>query len=443
MNTGLIIKREYLTRVKTKQFLITTLLVPLILIITLGVVIGISMSSKSVKTVAVIDESQLFVGKFDDSESLKFDFINAPLDSVKENLEAMKYAGVLHIPAFNPEQKTTLAIWGNEQIGVSTQNKIQSNINKIIEENKLTTIGISSEALAKIKEPIVTITQQIGKDNKESDNKIANIIAYACGMILYFLMVIYGVSVMRSVMEEKTNRIAEIIISSVKPFELMMGKIIGVALVGLTQFALWIVLVGVIGIIGASLLDVSQFIGNPELMKQVMEAQQMGGANMNGMQLNITDSMVDLNTTLTNTNWGMILGWFAFYFISGYFLYASLFAAVGSLVDDDSQDSNSLTMPITMPIFIAFLIMIKALDDPNSGIAIFGSIFPLTSPIVMMARIPFNAPTWYELLASAVCMIAGFMLTTALAAKIYRTGILLNGKKITLKEVGKWIFRKG
>ena len=120
-----------------------------------------------------------------------------------------------------------------------------------------------------------------------------------------------------------------------------------------------------------------------------------------------------------------------------------MFAAVGSLVDDDSQDSNSLTMPITMPIFIAFLIMIKALDDPNSGIAIFGSIFPLTSPIVMMARIPFNAPTWYELLASAVCMIAGFMLTTALAAKIYRTGILLNGKKITLKEVGKWIFRKG
>lgn len=441
MNTGLIIKREYLTRVKTKQFLITTLIVPLIIILSFGVFIYISANSNSVKKVAVVDQSGHFADKLSNTKKIEFVFTDSPVDSIKTNFDALKYDGLLVIPQMQitgPGAKTTVTIWGKNQIGMSTQNYIESTINKLVEDARLSNAGINKDQLAAIKTPAIELKQKIGEENKESDNRVANMIAYACGFLLYMLMVIYGMSVMKSVMEEKTNRIAEIIISSVKPFELMMGKIIGVALVGLTQFIIWILFLGLIIFIGGSALGLSSVMSNPEILEQ---AQAMQGSGM-GADILANPEAMDFTKTLFNVNWFKILACFLFYFLGGYFLYASLFAAVGSLIDDDSQDSNSLTMPITMPIIIGFFIMIKALDDPNSGIAIFGSIFPLTSPIVMMARIPFNAPTTLEMIASVVCMILGFLTTTWLAAKIYRTGILLNGKKITLKEVSKWIFRK-
>ncbi len=242
-------------------------------------------------------------------------------------------------------------------------------------------------------------------------------------------------------MEEKTNRIAEIIISSVKPFELMMGKIVGVALVGLTQFAIWVILIG-IAMLAVSIGMGSGMMGtNPEALQQAMDLQSQMPMNVSS-QIPMNEDIAGFMKVVNETNWTSILLWFLFYFIGGYFLYAALFAAVGSLVSDDSQESNSLTMPVTMPIFIAFFIMINALNDPNSGMAIFGSIFPLTSPIVMMARIPFNAPTVLELIASVVCLIIGFILTTALAAKIYRSGILMHGKKVRFKDIGKLLFNK-
>jgi ABC-2 type transport system permease protein len=444
MNTGLIISREYFTRVKSKQFLITTLIVPIVLVLTLGIVAFIAASSQSEKKIAVVDQSNFFNNKIASTDNISFLYGYNNIDSLKENLEAMELDGILIIPQANYEatQKNTVHVWGKKQIGVSTQNYIQSQLNNAIQDSKLNTAGISKDQLEAIKKSTVEVSQQIGEDNKESDNKIAHFIAYACGFLLYILMVIYGMSVMKSVMEEKTNRIAEIIISSVKPFELMMGKIIGVALVGLTQFALWIILIGIVVFVGGSIMGVGAMMSNPELMAQAQaQAEAMQQTGIGGGMMN--PEMIDMTKMIMNVNWAQILGWFLFYFIGGYFLYASLFAAVGSLIDDESSDSNSLTMPITMPIIIGFLIMVRALDDPNSGIAVFGSIFPLTSPIVMMARIPFNAPTWYELAASVVCMILGFLFTTWMAAKIYRTGILLNGKKISLKEVSKWIFRKG
>lgn len=441
MNTGLIIKREYLTRVKSKQFLITTLIVPIAIMLLLAIFIGISANSNSVREVVVVDQTGLFVDKLTDKENLKFKYSNSPIDSLKEQIDVMKFDGLLIIPNVDLQtanEKTVVNVWGKKQIGVSAQNYIEDQINKLVEDKRLTSAGIDKTALDALKSPAVAVKQQIGTEDKESDNRVANAIAYACGFMLYMLMVIYGMSVMKSVMEEKTNRIAEIIISSVKPFELMMGKIVGVALVGLTQFFLWIILLGIVLIVGGSILGVGELMNNPELLEQAA-TMQSGGAM--GAILDNPEAL-DMTKTVFNINWFQILGWFLFYFLSGYFLYASLFAAVGSLIDDESQDSNSLTMPITMPIILGFFIMIKALDDPNSGIAIFGSIFPLTSPIVMMARIPFNAPTTLEMIASVVCMILGFLTTTWLAAKIYRTGILLNGKKITLKEVSKWIFRK-
>lgn len=441
MNTGLIIKREYLTRVKTKQFLITTFLVPLVIIITLGIVVKISASSKSDKNIAVVDESNLFNNQLTAKEGTTYHYVSDPIDSIKKNFEALNYDALLIIPPIDiaDSSKVNINIWGLKQIGMSTQMEIENDMNNIIEAKRMEAAGISQSTLDKIKASSISLSQQIGVDNKEADNRIANAIAYVCGFLLYMLMIIYGMSVMKSVMEEKTNRIAEIIISSVRPFELMMGKIIGVALVGLTQFALWILLVGIAVFVGLNAFGITEMMNNPEVMSQIAAAQQ-GQAGMGNITLD--PEMLSITQSLTSINWFKILGWFLFYFLSGYFLYASLFAAVGSLIDDENSDSNSFTMPITMPIIIAFLIMAQALNDPYSGLAVFGSIFPLTSPIVMMARIPFNAPSIWEMIASVVCMIIGFLGTTWLAAKIYRTGILLNGKKITMKEVGKWIFRK-
>lgn len=443
MNTRLIISREYFTRVKSKSFIITTLLVPILIVLVFGIIVYLTMSSKSEKKIGVVDEGQFFINKLKSTGSLQYNFVPYSLDSAKLKMEAKEFDAIIHIPKFVTQQSNSFNIYSEEQLGMSNQHKIEAAMNEIIEENNLAAAGIDKPLLESIKEHKIHLIQKIGKEEKESDNKIAHYIAYASGMLLYFLMVIYGMSVMRSVMEEKTNRIAEIIISSVKPFELMMGKIVGVALVGLTQFAIWIILIG-IAFLAISIGMSSGAIGaNPEALQQAMELQsQMGTGDIMASQLPMNEDMQNILKVMHETNWTKIILWFLFYFIGGYFLYAALFAAVGSLVSDDSQESNSLTMPITMPIFVAFIIMINALNDPNSGTAIFGSIFPLTSPIVMMARIPFNAPTVLELIASVACLILGFVLTTALAAKIYRTGILLHGKKITYKEIGKWVFNK-
>jgi len=254
------------------------------------------------------------------------------------------------------------------------------------------------------------------------------IIGSFCGFLLYMFLLFYGMSVMRSVMEEKTNRIAEIIVSSVKPFQLMLGKIIGVALVGLTQVLIWIVLIGIFMAIGVPMMTGGMAMSgvDPNTMNHVATS----GGNMD-----------KLSELLNGPNWVLIAVCFLFYFLGGYFLYAALFAAVGSLVNEDPQESGQYTLPITIPIILAFVIMSSAIKDPNTPLAVFGSIFPLTSPIVMMARLPFGVPP-VQLIASILCLVGGFFATTWMAGKIYRTGILMYGKKITLKEVGKWLVRK-
>jgi ABC-2 type transport system permease protein len=264
------------------------------------------------------------------------------------------------------------------------------------------------------------------KDGKKSSNEIAVAIGYLCGLMLYMFMLFYGMSVMRSVMEEKTNRIAEIIVSSVKPFQLMLGKIVGVALVGLTQVLIWIILIGLFTAIGLPMMTGGM------AMSGSMDPAAMNGGGKMGVILEL----------LKDTNWVMIAFWFLFYFLGGYFLYAALFAAVGSLVNEDPQESSQYTLPITIPIILGFVIMSSAIRNPNSPLAIFGSLFPLTSPIVMMARIPFgDVPAW-QLITSAALLILGFLGTSWMAGKIYRTGILMYGKKISMKEVGKWLVRK-
>ncbi|MNS93020.1 ABC-2 family transporter protein [compost metagenome] len=303
-------------------------------------------------------------------------------------------------------------------------------MNDQLRNERLQTAGINQQQYEAASRSTLTFENKVGQEEKKSNSAIASGISTVSGFLLYFFMLLYGMSVMRSVMEEKTNRIAEIIISSVKPFQLMMGKIVGVALVGLTQVLIWVVFLGVI------------FIGFGSMMTGKIDAQQATQIAQAAQGSGKAEMMQMISTTLGSINWFSIAGWFIFYFLGGYFLYAALFAAVGSLVNEDQQDAQQFTTIITLPIIFSFILMTAVIKDPNSGMAVFGSIFPLTSPIVMMARIPFGVPTW-QLLASAACLVLGFIGTTAMAGKIYRTGILMYGKKVTFKEVGKWIFRKG
>ncbi len=425
MKTTLIVKREYLTRVRKKSFILTTILVPLLFVALIFGTALMAVSSSSTKKIAVLDESGVFAGKFKDDDDIKFTYLKSGLEEAKQSKD---YDGVLHIPSFDPKNKNQFSIYSEEQIGLGAQNEIKNQMNDVLINERMQAAGISTTQLDSLQKESITV-KNINGEGKSSDYEKSIAIGYASGFLLYMFMLLYGMSVMRSVMEEKTNRIAEIIVSSVKPFQLMLGKIIGVALVGLTQFLIWVVLIGIVTAVGGVALSQSGMMGSPELAGQM--AQQGQAPDVQNI----------INVILGSTNWVEIIVWFLFYFLGGYFLYASLFAAVGSLVNEDPQDAQQLTLPITLPIIFGFVIMSLALKDPNSGIAIFGSIFPLTSPIVMMARIPFGVPAW-QIGLSALLLILGFIGTTWMAGKIYRTGILLYGKKVTLKEVGKWLVRK-
>jgi ABC-2 type transport system permease protein len=348
--------------------------------------------------------------------------------NLKKEVDKGIYDGALIIPVFNKDSTAKFELYSKEQIGMESQNQIEDQLNQLVINERMKRAGISSAALDQMEASSISL-KTVNQEGKESSSITSYAIGYVSGLILYFFMLFYGMSVMRSVMEEKTSRIAEIIISSVKPFQLMLGKIIGVALVGLTQFIIWILLILVLGGTVLGSMGIHLMGGNPEM------ANQMSDPNKNA------ELIAALQVLIVGTNWYYILGWFLFYFLGGYFLYASLYAAVGSLVNEDPQESQQYTLPITLPIILGFVLMSSAVRDPNGGMALFGSLFPLTSPIVMMARIPFGVPGW-QLALSAFLLIIGFVLTTGLAAKIYRTGILLYGKKVTLKEVGKWLFRK-
>lgn len=425
--TLIIIKREYLTRVKKRSFIILTILIPFLFAGLAALTAGIAISSGDTKKIAVLDESKLFENHLKSTKEVKYSFLQGSRDSLIRNLDKDKFDALLYIQTFDKNQRDiNFRLFYNEQIGIETEGNIKNDLNDIIIDERMKAAGINNDQLKTIQDRSVSLISENIKDGKKSSNEIAVAIGYLCGLMLYMFMLFYGMSVMRSVMEEKTNRIAEIIVSSVKPFQLMLGKIVGVALVGLTQVLIWIILIGLFTVIGLPIMTGGMAVGGS------MDPAAMNGGGKMGVILEL----------LKDTNWVMIAFWFLFYFLGGYFLYAALFAAVGSLVNEDPQESSQYTLPITIPIILGFVIMSSAIRDPNSPLAIFGSLFPLTSPIVMMARIPFgDVPAW-QLITSAALLILGFLGTSWMAGKIYRTGILMYGKKISMKEVGKWLVRK-
>jgi ABC-2 type transport system permease protein len=430
----LIIKREYLTRVRNKTFLLSTFLLPIAMMLFIFGSAFFAMSSKEkMKKIAVINDPGMFkINLKDDSLRLSFDFTS---NADSSNFSEKGYDAVLNLNNDSVARKFT--IHSKKQLGIDAQDMIENKLDRAFENNQLQQKGIRKETLDSISKKsngAFKIENRLTSEKGKSEEVNAQLnygIGFGSGILIYITMFIFGAMVMRGVMEEKTNRIAEVMVSSVKPFQLMMGKIIGIAAVGLTQFFLWIVLIMMLSAV------VSAFI--PQEM-----VQQAGEMNKNipaGGNSAMMMKFMDIKQTVSTVNWLQIITCFIFYFLGGYLFYASLFAAIGSVINEDPQEAQSLMLPITMPIIFAFIIMSSNLNTPDSKIMVWASMIPFTSPIVMMARIPSGVP-WPQLLLSMVLLVGGFLFTTWLAAKIYRTGILMYGKKASWKEMFKWAFRK-
>lgn len=429
----LIIKREYLTRVRNKTFILSTILLPLFFVGFIAASTYLSIKGESKYTVAVNDESGIFKTSFKDDKNIKYTF---PEGINQNNFKEKGYSALLNIPLQFDSQQDSITLLSDKPLGFATEDKIKDQINLAIKNKAFLEKNINKKILDSINDldevKLYNFRPVIKKGNtiKQANSGLAYGIGFGSGILIYMTLFIYGAAVMRGVMEEKMNRIAEVIISSVRPFQLMTGKILGIAAVGLTQLLIWFILI----IVLSSAL--SSFLSH-DILQHVQTANSTMGGSSNAAAL----SILSAKNTLSQANWALIIPCFLFYFIGGYLFYAALFAAVGSVVNEDPQEAQSLMLPITMPIILSFVIMTTAASKPDTPIAVWASIIPFSSPIVMMARIPSGVPVW-QLVLSMVSLVSGFIFTTMLAAKIYRTGILLYGKKITLREMGKWLFRK-
>jgi ABC-2 type transport system permease protein len=433
----IIAQREFFTRVRKKTFLLATILLPLLIFGFYALIIYFSVSSDSYK-IAVLDKANVFTEKMNGKNSeIRFEIVNSDTASLRASIERKEYDAYLLIPeGYDVLGSDSLIFRSSNAVGLMTREKIEKRINNILEEKRFSKFDIPKQRLDSLQRKSEILYEGLnGSKDGESKAGLSYAVGFISGFLIYIVLFVYGTMVMRGVMEEKVSRIAEVIVSSAKPFQLMMGKIIGIGAVGLVQFLIWGVL-----IIGLQLLLPLFF---PELLDQAQSAQVMQPGAVQAAQSN--GAMTALMQNISQINFPLIIGSFIFYFFGGYLLYSSLFAAVGSAVNEDPQDAQSLLLPVTMPIVFAIVIMMKAVNNPNSGLAVFGSLFPLTSPVVMMARIahgiPDGVPLW-QLLLSMAFLIIGFLGTTWLAAKIYRTGILLYGKKVTWKEMWKWAFRR-
>jgi ABC-2 type transport system permease protein len=438
----IIIQREYTSRVKNKRFLMVTFLVPLLMV---GLIVGsayFSFKGTEERKIAVVDPNGFFKDKLKNSKQLKFEF---PKDVDTSNYQAKGYSDILLMPLFEEDKKADYILRSKKSMGFSLQESISRKINAAIEDRMLEKAGIQQSILDSIHQSAqiaeLKAYEDEGKSSKESNAALAMGIGYASGLLIYITMFIYGTMVLRGVMEEKTSRIAEVIVSSVKPFELMLGKIIGIGAVGLTQFLMWIIVVVTLTGVGMSLLPADM---QTQLQQLQASGGQMGAAGM-AQASESAKNIYAFQHVLSTTNWPLIIGLFLFYFLGGFLFYASLFAAVGSVVNEDPQDAQSLMFPITMPIIFSYIITNVVIQNPNTPMAFWASVIPFSSPMVMMARVSYGVPTtvpYWELALSMVTLIGGFLLTTWLSAKIYRTGILMYGKKVTWKEMIKWAFSK-
>ena len=437
--TWIIIKREYISRVRKKTFLLTTFLTPLVFVGVIAAITVITIKGIREEKIAVVDEQGILKDNLESTSTVLYTFTK---DVDTSNFTRLGYSAILFAPQSGINKTPHFNIVTEKSLSKMADSRIRQDVNRALENNLISQeLKVDPKRIDSIKNRAETVsinTSKRGEDGdiKESNIGIAMAIGYVSGFLIYITLFVYGVMVMRGVMEEKTNRIAEVIISSVKPFQLMLGKIIGIGAVGLTQFLLWIILIGILSTVLSALVP-------PDVLAQVRQAQDgmPGASNQNAEAINTLATGMH---TLSGINWFLVIGCFLFYFLGGYLFYAALFAAIGSAVNEDSQDAQSLSLPITLPIILGIFIMMNAINDPASNLATWSSIIPFFSPIVMMARIPFGVPDtvpYWQLILSMALLVGGFLATTWLSAKIYRTGILMYGKKPSWKQMIKWIAR--
>ncbi len=437
---ALIISREYLSRVKKKSFIIMTFLGPILIAGMYAVAIWLAVNADEMnkkKNVYVIDESKAFTGHLRDSKSLSFEYVDQDLEEAKNSIANNEDSYVLYIPNLSKDL-SGVQLYSVKQASISVVNYIEKEIEAELKDKKLVENGISRDILKSLNMNVSLKTIRITEKGEESGSAGAS---YGIGMLasilIYLFIFLYGVQVMRGVIEEKNNRIVEVIISSVKPFQLMMGKIIGIALVGLTQFILWVVLT-----MSISGLVTQKFTADTTINKieQVENTTGIEGASsgFDKSQQVSSNDVAEIMNAINTINFPLLLGSFLFYFLAGYLLYSAMFAAIGSAVDSESE-TQQFMFPVTIPLIFSFVLSSSTVvNNPDGPIAFWLSMIPLTSPVVMMVRIPFGVPVW-QLVCSMILLVLGFLGTVWIAAKIYRTGILMYGKKVTFKEMMKWI----
>ena len=447
---SLIIRREYITRVRKKSFIIMTLLTPFLFAL-IFVIPALVMSNddKEFKKIAVIEDgADLFTNVIPDTKDTDFEYLTEEnIDDLKKNFAERGYYGVLYI---SPQVITTpnaIQLISRQQPPIGLLDHISGSLEKEIEKQKLLAYNIENldEILKTINTSVKIQTIKIDETGsaRETSTGISMALAYLSGFLMYMLVFMFGSMVMRGVIEEKTSRIVEVIISSVKPVQLMLGKIIGVALVGLTQFGLWVLLtLAIITVVRTTMMPE----GSMEQIQQLPQSLAGDNPALTGTEaVTISPEQItefqSMFANAMNQQWGLIIFCFVFYFITGYLLYASLFAAIGSAVDNETE-TQQFMLPVTIPIILGLIVAMGTMQNPESSISFWFSIIPLTSPIVMVARIPFDVPAW------EIALSMGLMLITItgciwMAAKIYRTGILMYGKKSSYKELWKWLTYKG
>lgn len=439
---NLIIAREYLTRVKKKSFIIMTIIAPLLMAALFVVPIVVATQTQKTMKVMVVDDNDFFINKFTDTEKTKFSYRSGDIEEIKKDALNNGYDAVLHILVGTQSIKTNLFF--NEEPSMTFNSNVESQMDKLLFDRVLMdTFKIDPVKYEHMKSltrsSIANIKIDETGNEKASNSDITRVVGMFSGIAIYFFIFMFASQVLRGVLEEKTNRIVEVLISSVKPMQLMMGKIIGIAMVGLTQFLIWV------GLTVAILYGVQIF--QPDLLKSSDVAQQMMGSNVNVDATNqLTNVNVDALPTPSifalidnyfNVSFTVLLLSFLFYFLMGYLIYAALFAAVGSAVDNET-DSQQFTLPVTMPLILTIMLLMPITEDPNGPLALWMSMIPLTSPVAMLIRLPSGVPL-YELLISMSLSVGFFLLCVWFASKIYRVGILMYGKKVTYRELFKWL----
>lgn len=449
-NIGIIISREYLTRVKKKSFLLTTFLVP-VLFAAMCILPSVIMfmAKETGKKVAVVDASGLVMPYLTDTETIDYtDYSTESADSMKSSFSSLDLDALVVVSELDTVGRTvTVASYSDKPLSVDMKETISSKVNEAVEDYRLSLYDVSDlkQIMAEVESDITMSTFTLDETGEEkiTSSEVYMMISMLLSIVIYMFIAMFSGMVMQSVIEEKASRVVEVLVSSVKATELMFGKIIGVACVALTQFFLWILLTAVLVGGFSAFVGFDSIMGDPAQTEQMMEmAGQMGGISMEEAAAIAQDEseMGAVLSTLKDLNYVQLIVAFIVYFALGYLLYASFFAAIGSAVENEA-DTNQLQMPVTVPLLLAFFIALYAFKSPDSPIVFWGSMIPFTSPIVMLARIPFGVPAW-ELGLSIALLALTFVACAWMSAKIYKIGILMFGKKTTFKDLWKWLKMK-